>query len=133
MGKTLQTIALLGYMIHLRDVPGPHIVIAPKSTLANWMMEFKRWCPSIVTISLIGTQEERVSGRGSILGILAPDCIYFMTQARIISEEILPGEWNVVVTSYEMVLKEKSTFKKFSWRYMVIDEAHRIKNEKSKV
>ena len=60
-------------------------------------------------------------------------CIYFITQARIISEEILPGEWNVVVTSYEMVLKEKSTFKKFSWRYMVIDEAHRIKNEKSKV
>ena len=57
----------------------------------------------------------------------------FITQARIISEEILPGEWNVVVTSYEMVLKEKSTFKKFSWRYMVIDEAHRIKNEKSKV
>ena len=39
----------------------------------------------------------------------------------------------MVVTSYEMVLREKSTFKKFNWRYMVIDEAHRIKNEKSKV
>ena len=45
----------------------------------------------------------------------------------------MPGEWNVVVTSYEMILKEKSTFKKFNWRYIVIDEAHRIKNEKSKV
>ena len=45
----------------------------------------------------------------------------------------MPGEWNVIVTSYEMVLKEKATFKKFTWRYMVIDEAHRIKNEKSKV
>lgn len=54
-------------------------------------------------------------------------------QARIISEEIVPGEWNIIVTSYEMVLREKSTFKKFTWRYMVIDEAHRIKNEKSKV
>ena len=39
----------------------------------------------------------------------------------------------MVVTSYEIVLREKSTFKKFNWRYMVIDEAHRIKNEKSKV
>ena len=39
----------------------------------------------------------------------------------------------MVVTSYEMVLREKATFKKFNWRYMVIDEAHRIKNEKSKV
>ena len=38
-----------------------------------------------------------------------------------------------MVTSYEMVLREKATFKKFNWRYMVIDEAHRIKNEKSKV
>lgn len=54
-------------------------------------------------------------------------------QSRIISEEIMPGEWNVVVTSYEMVLREKATFKKFNWRYLVIDEAHRIKNEKSKV
>ena len=39
----------------------------------------------------------------------------------------------MIVTSYEMILGEKSTFKKFTWRYMVIDEAHRIKNEKSKV
>jgi len=42
-------------------------------------------------------------------------------------------EWNVLVTSYEMVLKEKALFKRYEWRYLVIDEAHRIKNEKSKV
>lgn len=46
---------------------------------------------------------------------------------------LLPGEWDVCVTSYEMLIKEKSVFKKFNWRYLVIDEAHRIKNEKSKV
>ena len=59
--------------------------------------------------------------------------ISHLFQNRIINEEILPGEWNVVVTSYEIVLREKATFKKLNWRYMVIDEAHRIKNEKSKV
>lgn len=37
------------------------------------------------------------------------------------------------VTSYEMLIIEKAVFKKFNWRYLVIDEAHRIKNEKSKV
>ena len=42
-------------------------------------------------------------------------------------------EWNALVTSYEMILKEKALFKKYEWRYLVIDEAHRIKNEKSKV
>ena len=46
---------------------------------------------------------------------------------------MLPGEWDVCVTSYEMCIREKTVFKKFSWRYIVIDEAHRIKNEKSKV
>lgn len=60
LGKTLQTIALLGYMCLMRDVTGPHIVIVPKSTLSNWMAEFKRWCPSLIIICLIGNQEERV-------------------------------------------------------------------------
>ena len=51
----------------------------------------------------------------------------------MVRDVILPGEWDICVTSYEMCIKEKSVFKKFNWRYLVIDEAHRIKNEKSKV
>ncbi len=54
-------------------------------------------------------------------------------QAALIRDTIMPGEWDILVTSYEMCIKEKSVFKKFNWRYLVIDEAHRIKNEKSKV
>jgi len=54
-------------------------------------------------------------------------------KAALIRDVVLPGEWDICVTSYEMVIKEKSVFKKFNWRYLVIDEAHRIKNEKSKV
>merc|ERR1712002_1359568 len=46
---------------------------------------------------------------------------------------MMPGGWDCVVTSYEMLIREKSVFKKFSWKYMVIDEAHRIKNEESKL
>ena len=46
---------------------------------------------------------------------------------------MLPGEWDTCITSYEMVIREKAVFKKFAWRYVIIDEAHRIKNEKSKV
>lgn len=46
---------------------------------------------------------------------------------------MMPGDWDVCITSYEMCIREKSVFKKFNWRYLVIDEAHRIKNEKSKV
>lgn len=61
LGKTLQTISLLGYMKHFRNVPGPHVIIVPKSTLANWMAECERWCPTLRAVCLIGSQEQRVS------------------------------------------------------------------------
>ncbi|XP_067850488.1 SWI/SNF-related matrix-associated actin-dependent regulator of chromatin subfamily A member 5 isoform X1 [Heptranchias perlo] len=112
LGKTLQTIALLGYMKYYRSIPGPHMVLVPKSTLHNWMLEFKRWTPTFRAICLIGDKDQR---------------------AAFIRDVLLPGEWDVCVTSYEMLIREKSVFKKFNWRYMVIDEAHRIKNEKSKL
>ncbi|CAG9090664.1 hypothetical protein JYU34_009443 [Plutella xylostella] len=112
LGKTLQTISLLGYMKNFKNIPGPHIVIVPKSTLTNWMNEFKKWCPSLTAVCLIGDQE---------------------TRNTFIRETLMPGNWDVCITSYEMIIRERSVFKKFTWRYMVIDEAHRIKNEKSKL
>ncbi|XP_026086145.1 SWI/SNF-related matrix-associated actin-dependent regulator of chromatin subfamily A member 5-like [Carassius auratus] len=112
LGKTLQTISLLGYMKHYRNIPGPHMVLVPKSTLYNWMNEFKRWVPSLRAVCLIGDRNERTA---------------------FIRDTLLPGEWDVCVTSYEMLIIERAVFKKFNWRYLVIDEAHRIKNEKSKL
>ena len=52
LGKTFQTISLLAYLKQFRKVSGPHLVIVPKSTLPNWMSEFKRFCPSIRTVCL---------------------------------------------------------------------------------
>jgi len=112
LGKTLQTISLLGYMKHFKNINGPHMVLVPKSTLANWMNEFKKWCPTLRAVCLIGDQEARNT---------------------FIRDVMMPGGWDVCVTSYEMILREKSVFKKFNWKYMVIDEAHRIKNEESKL
>ncbi|XP_057187243.1 SWI/SNF-related matrix-associated actin-dependent regulator of chromatin subfamily A member 5 [Triplophysa rosa] len=112
LGKTLQTISLLGYMKHYRNILGPHMVLVPKSTLYNWMNEFKRWVPSLRAVCLIGDRNERNA---------------------FIRDTLLPGEWDVCVTSYEMLIIERAVFKKFNWRYLVIDEAHRIKNEKSKL
>lgn len=61
LGKTLQTISLLGYMKHYRNIPGPHMVLVPKSTLQNWMNEFKRWVPTLRAVCLIGDKDQRVS------------------------------------------------------------------------
>ena len=60
LGKTLQTISLLGYMKHFRNISGHHLVVVPKSTLQNWKNEFHRWCPSIRTVVLIGLEAARV-------------------------------------------------------------------------
>lgn len=47
-------------MKHYRNIAGPHMVIVPKSTLQNWVNEFKKWCPSIRTVCLIGDKDARV-------------------------------------------------------------------------
>ena len=59
LGKTLQTISLLGFMKHYKNINGPHMVLVPKSTLANWMNEFKKWCPTLRAVCLIGDQDTR--------------------------------------------------------------------------
>ncbi|CAL8068628.1 unnamed protein product [Calicophoron daubneyi] len=112
LGKTLQTISLLGYIKHCRHKPGPNIVIAPKSTLSNWMNELAHWVPTLRSVCLIGSQDER---------------------SQIVRDELLAKEWDVLVTSYEMCIKEKTVLRRFHYTYVIIDEAHRIKNEKSKL
>ena len=107
LGKTLQTISFLSYLRHYRDTKGPHLVVVPKSTLQNWAREFARWTPDVSTVLLTGTKEER---------------------ADIISTRLLPQDFDVLITSYEICLIEKNALKKFSFEYIAIDEAHRIKN-----
>lgn len=115
LGKTLQTISLLAYLRESRGVTGPHLVIVPKSVVGNWIREFRKWCPAIRPIRMGGTKEERL---------------------KVVSED-LPTDadgkhsFDVLVTSYEGLLKEKGKFTKINWEYLIIDEAHRIKNENS--
>ncbi|XP_075166422.1 chromatin-remodeling complex ATPase chain Iswi-like [Haematobia irritans] len=111
LGKTLQTVSILGYQKHHLKKSGPHIIISPKSTIQNWMKELKKWCPTLRAVSLIGEKESRKAFKRDV----------FST-----------GEWDVCVTSYEMCLVEKQVIKRIDWEYMVVDEAHRLKNEKSK-
>lgn len=110
LGKTLQTISFLGYLRYIKKIDGPHIVIVPKSTLDNWRREFARWTPDVNVVVLQGTKEER---------------------AEIIQNQLLTADFDVLITSFEMVIREKSHLKKFRWQYLVVDEAHRIKNEDS--
>ncbi|EEQ37127.1 hypothetical protein CLUG_01250 [Clavispora lusitaniae ATCC 42720] len=110
LGKTLQTISFLGYLRYIKKIDGPFIVIVPKSTLDNWRREFAKWTPEVDVVVLQGTKEER---------------------QEIIRSRLLTAKFDVLITSFEMVIREKSQLKKFRWQYIVVDEAHRIKNEDS--
>ncbi|KAL2128293.1 hypothetical protein VTI74DRAFT_9382 [Chaetomium olivicolor] len=110
LGKTLQTISFLGYLRHIMGITGPHLVTVPKSTLDNWKREFAKWTPEVNVLVLQGAKEER---------------------HQLINDRLVDENFDVCITSYEMILREKAHLKKFAWEYIIIDEAHRIKNEES--
>jgi len=113
LGKTLQSISVLAYNLEYLNISGPHLVLVPKSTLSNWCNEFKRWCPSLRVIRFHGTKDER---------------------QQIVMEKLDPGlerDWDVLVTTYEVSNLERNHLAKFAWQYLIIDEAHRLKNESS--
>lgn len=102
-GKTLQTISLLAYLRESRGVRGPHLVLVPKSVAGNWMRELKRWCPSIRAARMGGTKEERLR--------------FIETELPIDPTTGRRG-FDVLVASYEGLLKEKGRLSKVEWRYV---------------
>ena len=101
LGKTLQTISFLGYLRHIMGITGPHLITVPKSTLDNWKREFAKWTPEVNVLVLQGAKDERHA---------------------LINERLIDEKFDVCITSYEMILREKAHLKKFAWEYIIIDE-----------
>ncbi|RLN45568.1 hypothetical protein BBJ28_00003222 [Nothophytophthora sp. Chile5] len=113
LGKTIQVIGLLAHLKAL-GVRGPHLIVAPLSTLMNWVTEFRKWAPSMPVLLYHGTKQARREIRKKNL-------------SRKRQQDV---DFPVVITSYEMMLTDARTFASmgFVWKYMVIDEGHRLKN-----
>lgn len=115
LGKTVQCIATIALMIQ-RGVPGPFLVCGPLSTLPNWMAEFKRFTPEIPTLLYHGTREDR---RKLVKNI----------HKRQGTLQIHP----VVVTSFEIAMRDQNALQHCYWKYLIVDEGHRIKNMKCRL
>lgn len=111
LGKTIQTISLITYLIEKKQSPGPFIVIVPLSTLTNWTLEFERWAPAVRTLILKGSPAVR----------------------RELYPRIRAVDFQVCLTTYEYIIKERPLLAKIKWIHMIIDEGHRLKNIKSKL
>ncbi|KAH8102756.1 SNF2 family N-terminal domain-containing protein [Phellopilus nigrolimitatus] len=110
LGKTIQTISLLAHLACDQGIWGPHPIIVPTSVLLNWEMEFKKFLPGFKILSYHGTTKRR--------------------------KELRQGwntkhAFNVCVTSYTLASRDQHIFKRKAWYYMILDEAHMIKNFKS--
>lgn len=111
LGKTIQTIALITYLMEYKRLNGPFLIIVPLSTLSNWVYEFDKWAPSVVTVSYKGSP----CARRAFLPLLRS------------------GKFNVLLTTYEYIIKDKQVLAKLRWKYMIVDEGHRMKNHHCKL
>ncbi|KAK4169686.1 SNF2 family N-terminal domain-containing protein [Cladorrhinum sp. PSN259] len=120
LGKTIQTISLIALLREQENYLGPHLIVAPLSTLSNWLDEFHKWVPSIPVVMYHGTPDQRSE--------------IFKTKIMKHFQGGRPTtKFPVVCTSYEMVLKDRASLSKINWEFIIIDEGHRMKNFDSKL
>ncbi|KAJ2450231.1 putative ATPase [Coemansia sp. RSA 2336] len=113
LGKTLQTISFLAYLRE-RQVWGPFLVLCPLSTLSNWASEFYRFAPQMPVLVYHGVPEERRELRRKHLRQLG-------------------SSFPVVLTTYEISMRDKMALQRLAWKFIVVDEGHRIKNMSCKL
>ncbi|KAE8881411.1 Chromatin structure-remodeling complex subunit [Phytophthora fragariae] len=111
LGKTIQSISLLTYVTEVKHNHGPFLVVVPLSTLSNWVNEFKKWAPDLVLVVYKGPPQVR---------------------KELHRQEMASCQFNVLLTTYEYIMKDKHVLRKYDWQYIIVDEGHRMKNAQSK-
>jgi ATP-dependent DNA helicase len=114
LGKTIQTISFIAFLRE-KGINGPFLIAAPLSTTSNWVAEFKKWTPDIPVILYHGSKQEREEMRRK--------------QLRNPSSKDFP----VICTSYEICMNDRKHLSHFGWKFIIIDEGHRIKNMNCKL
>ncbi|KAG6903097.1 hypothetical protein C0995_006284 [Termitomyces sp. Mi166 len=116
LGKTVQTVSFLYYLFHELQQYGPHLVVVPLSTITAWQSQFASWAPDMNVITYIGTATAREVIRRSEFG-----------------PSIKKLKMNVLLTTYELVLRDSKELGEIKWQALAVDEAHRLKNAESQL
>ncbi|AQL01564.1 CHD3-type chromatin-remodeling factor PICKLE [Zea mays] len=134
LGKTIQSIAFLASLFE--DKFGPHLVVAPLSTLRNWEREFATWAPQMNVVMYFGAAASR--------DIIRKYEFYYPKEKlkKLKKKKSSPSNedkkqsrirFDVLLTSYEMINMDSSILKNIEWECLVVDEGHRLKNKDSKL
>eukprot|EP01027_Heterolobosea_sp_BB2_P013449 GEZU01019409.1.p1 GENE.GEZU01019409.1~~GEZU01019409.1.p1 ORF type:complete len:709 (+),score=260.56 GEZU01019409.1:758-2884(+) len=135
LGKTVQTVSLVAHLV-ANNIEGPFLIVAPLSTISNWIKEFKRWAPAISVIMYHGSKDERNQLRLKYFSAYneprsAKKATGKGAKGKANSkkqQEAEKNKWNVLITSYEISILDRKYLDKFKWKYLIVDEAHRLKN-----
>ena len=122
LGKTAQIVNAINSLVQLNDVCGPFLIVAPMSTLPHWKREFEKWT-DLEPVIYHGSTRSREIIKGT-------EFLVVDEHGRELKGRV---QFDVLITNYEtLMLEDYSLISHIEWRYLVIDEAHRIKNYESK-
>ena len=120
LGKTVQTVSVINHIFTKYNERGPFLVIAPLSTIPHWKREFENWTNMNVVV---------YHGNSQAKDIIRQYEWKYDNQKKNLSIV----KFNVLITTYEMIMSDSSVLNKIQWKYLAADEAHRLKNKKCKL
>lgn len=101
----MQSVSFLSYLFHEMQQYGPFLVVVPLSTITAWDTQFATWAPDINVITYIGNAKARETIRKYEFG---------PTPKKL--------KINVLLTTYELVLKDVKQLGEIKWQALVVDE-----------
>lgn len=104
LGKTLQTLMLLS-LYRDKQYGSPSLIICPTSLMINWQKEAARFFPEMRVLVITSSMKDNLS--------------------------MMVMDYDLIITSYNLLRLDSEAYSSIVWNYMVLDEAQNIKNHRT--